>query len=378
MARVKYDVRGVEAGQRKVPSPNVYQAKITSADITKPEGKDERIELVVEVINDSDFNGAKLYEYVNLESDSAAWKLRELLEAAGVVGERKSSESGTLDTDKDLVGKIIGIKTFIRPADDARGFDEQARIRRMFPADGAAGSGESFDEEDTDVAATTEDEYDDMPLAKLKAELSERDLPTRGSKKALIERLRESDAEEQEDEEPEDEDGEEYTWEDVAELDKAELKQLITDEELGIKVLRSTDVDELRLEVAEALEIEDIPEDESEEDEEPEDEGDYSWDDINGLDRKGLRELIKEEELGIRVTPKSDLDAIKAKVAEALEVEVPAEDEAGDDDDQDDYEEWSLDDLKEELGQRSLSVKGTKRALVARLRKDDAEEDKPF
>lgn len=374
MARVKYDVRGVEAGQRKVPSPNVYQGKITSADITKPEGKDERIELVVEIVNDSDFNGAKLYEYVNMESDSAAWKLRELLEAAGVVSDRKSSESGTLDTDKDLVNKIIGIKTFIRPADDARGFDEQARIRRMFPADGAAGSGESFDEEDNEVAATTEDDYDSMPLAKLKAELSERDLPTRGSKKALIERLRESDAED----EPEEE-GDEYTWEDVAELDKNELKQLIADEGLeGIKVGRTTDVDELRIEVAEALEIEDIPEDEPEEEPEEEEGDDYTWDEINGMSKVDLRKLIKDEELGIRVTPKSDLDDIKAKVAEALEVEVPAEEAAEDEDDQDDYDEWSLDDLKEELEQRSLSVRGSKRALVSRLRKDDAEEDKPF
>jgi hypothetical protein len=213
-----------------------------------------------------------------------------------------------------------------------------------------------------------------MPLAKLKAELSERDLPTRGSKKALIERLRESDAED----EPEEE-GDEYTWEDVAELDKNELKQLIADEGLeGIKVGRTTDVDELRIEVAEALEIEDIPEDEPEEEPEEEEGDDYTWDEINGMSKVDLRKLIKDEELGIRVTPKSDLDDIKAKVAEALEVEVPAEEAAEDEDDQDDYDEWSLDDLKEELEQRSLSVRGSKRALVSRLRKDDAEEDKPF
>jgi hypothetical protein len=376
MARVKYDVRGVEAGQRKVPSPNVYQAKITSADITKPEGKDERIELVVEIVNDSDFNGAKLYEYVNMESDSAAWKLRELLEAAAVVTDRKTSESGTLDTDKDLVGKIIGIKTFIRPADDARGFDEQARIRRMFPAEDGAGAGESFDDEEKEVAATTEDDYDSMALSKLKAELSERDLPTRGSKKALIERLRESDAEEQEDED-QDGEGDEYTWEDVESLDKAELRQLIKDEELDIKVTRTTDVEDLRMEVAEALEIEDIPEDEPEEPEDEAGEDDYTWEDISGMSKPDLRQLIKDEELGIRVTPKTDLDDLRGKVAEALEIEVPSED-AEADDDADDYEEWSLDDLKEELEQRSLATKGTKRALVSRLRKDDAKEDKPF
>src|SRR5262245_44938438 len=127
MTRVKYDVKGVDSGRNVLPA-GVYVGKITGADVTQPDGKDQRIELVVTVSeNGSDYN---LYEYVNLVSKTARWKLRELLEAVEVVDGSKG-EAGVLDTNKMLMGKKIGVKTFIRPADDARGFDEQARIRRM-------------------------------------------------------------------------------------------------------------------------------------------------------------------------------------------------------------------------------------------------------
>lgn len=309
MARVAYDVRGVEGSRSLLPA-GVYNAKIAQADVTKPDGKDQRIELILEVIGDKTHKGAKLYEYINLESEAARWKLREFLEAAQVVADGKK-ESGTLDTTK-ILGTVIGVKTWVRPADDARGFDEQARVRRMFVADGVSAESESEDLDDDD---TDEGEYEDMSLGELKAELKERGLSTKGKKPSLIARLEESDEEEDE-AEPEDEDETtgEYEWDDINELDKAELRALIRDEELGIKVKKSTDVDELRVEVAEALDIE-VPEDEAEEE---------------------------------------------------------------DEDDNDDYDEWTQDDLKTELEERSLSTKGSKRLLVSRLRKDDAEEDKPF
>jgi hypothetical protein len=40
----------------------------------------------------------------------------------------------------------------------------------------------------------------------------------------------------------------------------------------------------------------------------------------------------------------------------------------------DDYETWKNDDLRAELATRELSVEGTKKDLVARLREDDAKE----
>src|SRR5262245_398843 len=164
MARVKYDVRGVE-GKRVVLPAGVYNVKIVGADIGKPEGKDERIEVTFEVVGDKNNKGAKLYEYINIESEQARWKYREFLEAVGLISNGKG-ETGTLDTAK-LVGKVIGVKTFVRAADDAKGFDEQARIRRMFEADGATSSSV---EEDLDDDGDEASDYDAMELSDLKAE----------------------------------------------------------------------------------------------------------------------------------------------------------------------------------------------------------------
>ena len=271
MTRVKYDVRGVESGSRVLVPAGVYEGKIVQADVTKPDGKDQRIELVVEVIKNKDHKGKRLYEYVNLESEAARWKLRELLEAVSAVGDGKG-ESGTLDTNKQLLNKVIGIKVFVRPADEARGFDEQSRIRRMFALDNGA-------------SAEPEEEFEEDEVE------AEGDV-------------------------------------DLADLDRTELKKYIKDEGLDIKVTRSMSDDDIREAIEELYEEEAEPEEE-----EPEDEA-------------------SEE-------PEEDED------------EEP-EDEV------DDYDGWSEDELKEELEQRSLSVRGSQKTLVARLRKDDAEEDKPF
>lgn len=319
MARVKYDVRGVEGGRKVIPA-GVYNVKITSADITKPDGKDQRIEAVFEVVQDKDHKGAKLYEYINLESEQSAWKLREFTDAVGL------PEHGTLDSAK-LVGKILGVKTFVRPADDARGFDESARVRRMFALDGASANGDVEDLDDDDDS--DEEDYSSMSLADLKAELTERGLSTKGKKPALISRLEEDDAsEEDEDEEEEDTEGE-LEWDDLEAMSRAELRQLNKDEEAGVKITKSMDDDAVRAALADALEIE-VPEDEEEDTDEEDEE--------------------EEEE----------------------------DEDTEDEEDEDDYEEWDLDDLRTELEERSLSTKGGKKVLVGRLRKDDTEEDKPF
>jgi hypothetical protein len=347
VARFKFDVRGVEGRGATLPQ-GVYDAQITSADITKPDGKDERIELVVEVINNKDHNGKKLYEYVNLESEAARWKLLELLRAVGV-----DKDAGTLDTDKQLKGKKIGVKTFVRPADDVRGFDEQARIRRMFPLDGA------------NQAAPAED-------------LSE----------------------EVEEEAVEEEGGDEITAEEVNKADRAELKQINAEAELGIKVLRSMSDDDLRAAVLKALDLtpaeEPVEEEEDEEEEveeEVEEESGLSFDDLSGMDRNELKKLNADQRLGVRVVKSMTDDDLREALAEALEIDVPAkmlpdepeeegEEEEGEEAEAaaptDDYDEWSEDDLREELGDRNLPVRGSKRLLISRLRKDDAQEGKPF
>lgn len=307
MARVKYDVRGVE-GKRVVLPAGVYNVKVAQATLAKPDGKDERIEVVFEVVGDKTHKGAKLYEYINTESDVAKWKLREFLEAVGTISNGKG-EAGVLDTDK-IVGKVIGVKTFVRAADDTRGFDEQARVRRMFEAEGTKSS---VEEEDLDAEADDGEDtgYQDMDLGELKAELAERGLSTKGKRTVLVARLIEDDEETDEEDE---EEGTNLDWESLVALSRAELRQLNRDEELGVKIVKSKDDDMIRAEIAGALDI-DIPEVEEEDEE---------------------------------------------------------------DEQEDDYDEWTDDELKEELSQRSLATKGSTKLLLKRLRADDAEEEKPF
>jgi len=288
MARVKYDVRGVESSGGTPLPPGVYNAKITQADVTKPDGKDQRIEVILEVINsEKENNGKKLYEYINLESDAAKWKLKEYLEALG-----EGTDTGSFDTD-DHLNKVIGVKTIVRPADEARGFDARAAVRRMFAIDESLRNG-----------ASAPTEVLDDPEPEPVAEVADED------------------------------DGEELTWDELNGMDRAALKQLNKDEQVGIAVKKSMTDDDLRAAIAQYFElpplvVEEEAEEDEEEDEEPE-----------------------------------------------AEAEAAEEDEAAGD--EDDYDEWSDADLKEELSQRSLSTKGSKKVLIGRLRRDDNAEDKPF
>lgn len=133
------------------------------------------------------------------------------------------------------------------------------------------------------------------------------------------------------------------------------------------------------------------PEDEPEPDEPDEDEEEDDGEDeidLSELDRTGLKKLIKDEELEIKVTKKMSDEDIREAIAEAMggdedeeEDEEEEEDDSGpeppeDEDEDDGYESMSIADLKAELKERELQTTGAKKILIARLRKDDGSD--PF
>jgi hypothetical protein len=130
-----------------------------------------------------------------------------------------------------------------------------------------------------------------------------------------------------------------------------------------------------------ALPEQDEPEDEAEPDE-AEDEEEM---DLDALDRAGLKAVIKEEGLDVKVLKKmSDDDIRKAIIAawpedeeeeepedEEEEDEAEEEDEVEDEAEDDGYDDMSVADLKSELKERELPTNGARKVLIARLRTDD-------
>lgn len=161
------------------------------------------------------------------------------------------------------------------------------------------------------------------------------------------------------------------------------------DTEVQLRLKNETYEDEPRARVAATLPLPEDDEDEEEIEDEAGDDGEdeegdgeeYTYDDLAEMDLDDLKGVIEEEELeGIRVTKKSKLETVLAKVAEAMELE-PDEDEDEDEDgDEDDaeYEDMETAELKAELKDRGLKAAGKRAVLIARLEKDDEEAEDPF
>jgi hypothetical protein len=156
------------------------------------------------------------------------------------------------------------------------------------------------------------------------------------------------------------------------------------DSEVQLRLKNETYEDEPRARVAAVLPLPEDDEDEEEIDAEGEEDDDdeegageeYTYEELEGMDLKELKEVVDEEELeGIRVTKKSKQETVLAKVAEALELEPAEEDEDGD---EVEYEDMTPEELKAELNDRGLKTAGKKAVLIARLEKDDEEAENPF
>ena len=257
MARIKYNVEGVESG-RTPPKPGTYKAKVHSLTHRDQDGKND-IEVVLE-ITDGKYKGSRLWSYVGL-GEASAWKMAEFVLALG------KGKKGFVDTEKD-VGKKLGITV---TADEWKG-EYRARVSKFLTADSMEDDedeGEDLDTDDEDL-----DDEDD------------------------------EESDEDEDESDEDEDDEE----DEPAPPPTKARKPGTQKVGGKKAAK-------------------VVEPEPEEDEEDE--------------------------------------------------EDDSEDEEESDEEPEDYEAWSEDELREELESRGMSTRGSKKALIARIQKDDASA-KPF
>lgn len=164
---------------------------------------------------------------------------------------------------------------------------------------------------------------------------------------------------EEEESEPEGEE-EELTLADVEGMNKSELKDLIEEQEIsGIRVTKKSKVANVRVKVIEAL---GLAEEEEEEVEAPED-----WDALTALDDEEAAALIEQEELEVD-TGELDGHDLYVAIAEEMGIEVPEESE---EEETPSYSEMDVADLRGECKERGLPSKGGKKALIARLEKDD-------
>lgn len=232
MPKIKYDVRGVESGGGPRLPVGVYKGKLTKIVVETPEGMDKRMVVTVKATGAKNAKYMPLNDYINLESEAAAWKVRQFLEATGKV-DGKKGESGTLDTDT-----LVGTEVMFRVREDTYNGEYSPKVGAWLKSTGEASEDDEpddDDEPDTDAddgeGEGDEESYSDWDDDDLIAELEERELDVpmtgRGSKKKLnrdkaIELLEETDEDDEDD--GDDEEGEDYSEWELADL-KAELKE---------------------------------------------------------------------------------------------------------------------------------------------------------
>lgn len=198
MAKIKYDVSNVEVREANYaqPKPGIYNVKIVEANPRLTDGKND-IEVIAEVTDKGEFQGARLWSYVNF-GEASAWKLAEFSLALGL------PRKGEIDTDK-LVGKKCQVKV---NASTYEG-EYRARLQRWLVASDSVDGSDGGDSED--------EGFDDWSDQDLKDELESRDLKvlgrfTRDKAIALLQENVEGDDEEEEPEaDDESAEGEDYS-----------------------------------------------------------------------------------------------------------------------------------------------------------------------
>lgn len=322
MAKIKYNVKGVDAkGDRPLPKPGVYRCKIVSCVDAKPSGKDRRLEVQYEV-TEGDHKGFKLYDYINLESEAAAWKLAQFIKACGL------PESGNLDPD-ELIGTALSVRTRVDAGNEQ--YAPSAKPATLMPLDGDAEEDEELEEEDDEDESEEEEDSDD--------------------------------------EEDDDEDDETYSREEL-ESGEYDLEEVAGELEVDFPSGKLTAKKKAAL-IDALLAAQDSGDGEEDDDDEEEDEEDEEEIDYSAMSAKELKDALAESDVKISAKVKAlkgaKLKAALVKLAE--ENLVDSEDE--EDEDEPDYDAMEPKELKALAKERGLDTKGSKKILIARLQKDD-------
>jgi hypothetical protein len=305
MTVIKYDVSDVESGGGgEDPQPGMYKGKIVSVTHrTKKSNGDPANDL--EVVVDIGAQYKRLWTYIALDNQSAAWKLREFTDALGI------APKGSIDTAK-ITKQQPEVNVKVSADTDQEG-NYRGRVKNLFKP------GIATDEEDGEGDGEAADAgYSEWSVEDLAAEIETRGLDMPAGRKTvakLAEVLETDDAEGGEPAEPED---------NSAEVNLPEEYQ---------------DID--------------------------------SWEDSD------LKEVLEELDLKVsgRFSAQKARDLIIEHVSEngsAPEAEAEAEAEG------DDYDEWELQDLLDEIETRvaqgaeiEISGRKTKDKAVTALREDD-------
>lgn len=351
MAKLKFKFQGTESGSDlKHAKPGLYKAKIKK--IEEKESKssgNEMLEITLEILPTKKGYSQVWYYIVTGGDNPQEGRLREFLEACGVVKKGKKNPSGAVDLDK-LVGLTVQVNL---KSDTDQDGEYRPRVGKILGLSDEEGEepedDEDEDEDDADIDEDDDDEEDD-------------------------------DDDDEEDEEDEDE---EYDEDALEALDNDELKAVAAEFDIE-PPKRLTDKGKTKL-IAAILEAQEASDedDDDEDDEDDDDEDALDADAINEMDLDELKEVIEENDLSVKTSKKvkggkskkRKVEEVRADVIEALEL---GDDDDEEDDDKPDYDSWSLQQLKDELKERGLNVKGKKDVLIGRLEKDDESDSDPF
>jgi hypothetical protein len=172
MAVVKYDVSNVESGGGgEQPQPALYQGKIASL---TPRDKKANGEVVgdLEVVVDIGEEYSRLWTYVKTPNDpnyneaAHGWKLRELTDAL------KLPAKGSMDTAKQI-GKAVNVKVV---ADTNLEGEYRGRIKNLFAPGKIEEDGENLPEGGGDDEPLTAEELAEWSVEDIKEEMKERGL----------------------------------------------------------------------------------------------------------------------------------------------------------------------------------------------------------
>lgn len=168
----------------------------------------------------------------------------------------------------------------------------------------------------------------------------------------------------------------------IAAIGKPKKGSLDTERDVGKKLGITVQADEwkgeYRARVSKFLTADSLEDDEEEGEElDDEEEADEDDDDDDTEDESEEADEDDEEEDDEEEAEEEPPPPPKKKSKKKAEPEPEEEAEEEESEEPEDYEKWSEDELREELESRGMSVRGSKKALITRISKDD-KSTKPF